>query len=220
MKRFMLMALAVMMVAGSMSCTMTRAQKGAIFGGAGGAAVGGMIGKQTGNTATGAIIGAAVGGAAGAVIGNYMDKQAEELAAEMEGADVERVGEGIQVTLASGILFDVNKSDLRPAAQESLRSFAEVLNRYPDTNILIAGHTDSDGSESHNQQLSERRAQAVYHYLVRNAVAATRIGTVGYGESQPVADNSTVAGKQANRRVEVAIMANEELKKSAESQSN
>jgi outer membrane protein OmpA-like peptidoglycan-associated protein len=220
MRRMLPLLLGLALVLGGMSCTgMTKAQKGALLGGAGGAAVGAVIGKKAGNTGAGAIVGAAVGGAAGAVIGNYMDKQAEELEAELEGAEIERVGEGIQITMASGILFDVNRADLRPAARESLMNLAEVLQRYPDTEIAIAGHTDSDGSESHNQTLSERRAQAVFDILVAQGVSAGRLSVIGFGESQPVADNSTPEGKQANRRVELSIVANEDLKQAAEEQS-
>ena len=196
------------------SCTGT--QKGAVIGGSTGALIGGIIGKQSGNTALGAIIGAGVGGATGATIGHYMDKQAEELDADLQGAKVERVGEGIKITFDSGILFDVNKAALRPAAQTNLQSLAQVLNKYADTNVLIEGHTDSDGTEEHNLDLSKQRAQAVANYLAGLSVDATRMTQMGYGESQPVMSNETADGKQANRRVEIAIMANEELKKKAE----
>jgi outer membrane protein OmpA-like peptidoglycan-associated protein len=199
---------------------MTRTEKGAVIGGATGAVVGGVIGKQAGNTAVGAILGAAVGGAAGAVIGDYMDDQAEEMQRDLDGAKVERIGEGIKVTFTSGILFDVNKSDLRPEAKENITQLAAILNKYPDTNILIEGHTDSDGTEEYNQKLSERRAGSVSYFLAENSVASSRVTTMGYGETQPVADNATAEGKQANRRVEIAIMANEKLKKAAEEKAN
>jgi outer membrane protein OmpA-like peptidoglycan-associated protein len=198
--------------------SMTRSQKGAVIGGAAGTVIGGVIGKQAGNTAAGAILGAVVGGTAGAIIGDYMDKQAAELERDLEGAKIERVGEGIKITFASGILFDVNKADLRPDAQANVAKLGEILNKYPDTNILIEGHTDADGTDEYNQALSERRATSVSVYLVGNAVASSRMTTVGYGEVQPVASNDTAEGKQANRRVEVAIMANEKLKKAAEEQ--
>ncbi len=221
MRRLMMSVLAAVVVAGVFAgCGLTRAQKGAIFGAGGGAAAGAVIGKQSGHTAIGAIIGAAVGGAAGAVIGNYMDKQAAEIERDLEGATVERIGEGIKITFASGILFDVDKSDLQQVAQSNLQQLAEILNKYPDTNILIEGHTDSDGSESHNQSLSERRAGSVSHMLAQHGVTGARMSTIGYGESQALADNSTSIGKQANRRVEVAIMANEKLKKAAQEKSN
>ena len=193
-------------------------QKGAIIGGTTGAVIGGVVGDRAGNTAAGAIVGAAVGGATGAIIGNYMDKQAEEMEQELEGAQIERVGEGIQVTFGSGVLFDVNKYNLKPEAQSNLVEMAKILNKYEDTNILIEGHTDSDGSEEHNQTLSERRANAVSAFLAKQGVTSSRFTVIGYGETQPVADNSTAEGKQQNRRVEVAIMANEELKKRAETE--
>lgn len=221
MKRIGSFVLVAALLAGSISCArMTRTEKGTIIGGTAGGVIGGVIGKQAGNTAVGAIIGAAVGGATGAVIGHYMDEQAEELQRDLDGATVERVGEGIKVTFASGILFDVNKSDLRPTAQENISKLAEVLNKYPDTNILIEGHTDSDGTEEYNQKLSERRAASVSYFLAQQSVTSSRVTTMGYGELQPVADNSNPEGKQANRRVEVAIMANEKLKKAAEEKAN
>jgi outer membrane protein OmpA-like peptidoglycan-associated protein len=194
----------------------SRSQKGAAAGAAGGAAVGAAIGHQHGNTALGALIGAAVGGAAGAYIGNYMDKQAEEIERDIEGATVERVAEGIKITFDSGIMFDIDKSDLRPEAQENLTKLAVILNKYEDTVILIEGHTDATGPEDYNQGLSERRANSVADHLYYKQVDDARFTIVGYGEVQPVADNQTAEGRQQNRRVEVAIMANDELKKVAE----
>jgi outer membrane protein OmpA-like peptidoglycan-associated protein len=204
---------------GSLGCSsMSKRDKGAIIGGTAGAVVGGVIGNQSGNTAVGAIIGAAVGGATGAVIGDYMDKQAEEMEEDLADAKIERVGEGIKITFGSGLLFDVAKADLRPEAQTNLAKMATILNKYEDTNILIEGHTDSDGSDQYNQQLSEQRAASVASYLSMSSVSSARMTTQGYGESQPVMSNDTAAGKQANRRVEVAIWANEKLKKAAEKQ--
>ena len=143
--------------AGSFGCaSLTRTEKGAVAGGAAGAVIGGIIGDATGNTAAGAIIGAAIGGAAGAYIGNYMDKQAAEMEADLEGAKIERIGEGIKVTFDSGILFEVNKADLSADARTNLEKLSVILNKYEDTNILIEGHTDSDGSEEYNQDLSEQ----------------------------------------------------------------
>lgn len=214
MKRIVSIATVLVLSLALASCTGT--QKGAVIGSTSGAIIGGIIGKQTGNTAIGAITGAAVGGAAGAAIGHYMDKQAEELDTELQGAKVERVGEGIKITFASGILFDVNKAALKPAAQANLQELATVLNKYSDTNILIEGHTDSDGSDEHNLDLSKQRAQSVANYLAGLSVDATRMTQMGYGESQPVMSNDTAEGKAANRRVEIAIMANEDLKKKAE----
>ena len=198
--------------------SMSRQEKGAAIGGTAGAVIGGIIGKHNKNTAAGAIIGAAVGGATGAVIGNYMDKQAAELEQDLEGAKIERVGEGIMITFDSGILFAVNKADLSSQAQENLVKMAGILNKYEDTNVLIEGHTDSDGSDQYNLDLSDRRAASVKQFLAANQVTSGRMSTMGYGESRPVEDNGTVAGKAANRRVEVAIMANEKLKKAAEAQ--
>jgi outer membrane protein OmpA-like peptidoglycan-associated protein len=198
--------------------SMSGRDKGVAIGAATGAVLGGIIGKQSDNTAVGAILGAAVGGTAGGIIGNYMDKQAEELEQDLEGAQIERVGEGIKVTFQSGILFDVNKSDIRPDAETELTKLAGILTKYEDTDILLEGHTDSSGADDYNQALSERRAAAVKAFLVTHGVKGVRMTTIGYGESQPVADNETVEGRQANRRVEVAIMANEELKEAAEKQ--
>jgi outer membrane protein OmpA-like peptidoglycan-associated protein len=219
MRRRVDVLLAAFLAVGLVGCaSLSKRDKGAIIGGTTGAVVGGIIGKQSDNTAAGAIIGAVVGGAAGAIIGDYMDKQAEEMERDLEGAKIERVGEGIKVTFESGILFDVAKADLRPEAQANLANLGVILNKYEDTNILIEGHTDSDGTDEYNQALSERRANSVSHYLASQAVSAGRMSTIGYGESQPIADNNTAAGKQANRRVEVAIMANEKLKKAAKEQ--
>ena len=207
------------MVFGLFGCaSMTRKDLGILIGGAGGAAVGAVIGDAAGNTAVGAILGAVVGGAAGGVIGHYMDEQAAEMERDLEGAKIERVGEGIKITFDSGILFDVNEAELRAEAKENIGKLAVILNKYEDTNILLEGHTDSDGAEDYNMDLSERRARAVQNYLAQSAVPGPRMSATWYGESQPVEDNATVAGKQANRRVEVAVMANDELRKAAEAQ--
>lgn len=191
-------------------------EKGAVIGAGAGAVVGGVIGHQAGNTAVGAIIGAAVGGAAGAWIGSYMDKQAEEIERDLEGAKVERVGEGIKITFDSGLLFDVDKAALKTQSKEELAKLAVILNKYEDTNILLEGHTDATGSEEHNLQLSQQRSQSVANYLASQQVMETRFTIMGYGEDQPIADNGTAAGRAANRRVEVAIYANDKLKKTAE----
>ena len=135
--------------------------RGAVIGGAGGAVLGGVIGHAAGNTILGAIIGAAVGGAAGAFIGNYMDKQAAEMQRDLEGAEIQRIGEGIKITFDSGILFDIDKSDLRPVSETNLAELAKILNKYPDTNILIEGHTDDTGTDDYNMALSKDRAQSV-----------------------------------------------------------
>jgi len=194
----------------------SRSQKGAAAGAAAGGAVGAAIGHQHGNTALGAILGAAIGGAAGAYIGNYMDNQAEEIERDIEGATVERVGEGIKITFDSGILFEIDKSALQAEAQENLTNLSVILNKYEDTDILIEGHTDATGTEDYNLELSERRAQSVANRLSVEQVSTTRFTIMGYGEVQPVEENATAEGRQANRRVEIAIMANDKLKKAAE----
>ncbi|MCB0546820.1 MAG: OmpA family protein [Phaeodactylibacter sp.] len=199
----------------SSSCNTSRAAKGAVIGGTAGGVAGGAIGKKSGNTAAGIIIGSAIGGTAGALIGNYMDKQAKEIERDMKGATVKRVGEGILITFDSGLMFDVNSSQLRSATKSNLEELSRVLQKYEDTNILIEGHTDSSGSEEYNQELSEKRASSVYTYLVQQGVMASRFSTIGYGEMQPVATNETPAGRQQNRRVEVAIYANKKLQKAA-----
>ena len=194
----------------------SRSQKGAAAGAAAGGAIGAAIGNQHGNTALGAILGAAIGGAAGAYIGNYMDKQAEEIERDIEGAKVERVAEGIKITFDSGIMFDFDRSALRPEAQDNLTNLSVILNKYEDTDILIEGHTDATGTDEYNLQLSERRAESVATHLETQQVADARFTIIGYGEVQPIADNSTGEGRQENRRVEIAIMANDKLKKAAE----
>ncbi len=201
---------------GLFGCAMTGSDKGLLIGTGTGAVVGGAIGDASGNTAIGAILGAVIGGAAGAAIGNYMDDQVAEIEADIEGASVERIGEGIKITFDSGLLFDVDRFDLAPASKENVAELARILNKYEDTDILIEGHTDSDGSDEYNMILSERRARSVATHLVENGISGVRMTVTSYGESQPVATNDTAAGKQANRRVEVAIMANDDLKAAAE----
>jgi len=195
-------------------CGKRAVQGGAIGSGIGGL-IGAIIGKQYEETAKGAIIGAAIGGTAGALIGRYMDKQAEEMQRDLEGANIERIGEGIKITFDSGILFAFDSAELSSDAKGNINKLAVILSKYPDTDILVEGHTDSDGSDEYNQRLSERRAQSVVAYAVTNGVSAKRFTTVGYGEKQPVSSNDTVEGKRLNRRVEVAIMANEKLKGAA-----
>lgn len=197
---------------------MSKTLKGGIIGGLGGAVAGGVAGRLIGGksgTAKGAIIGAAVGGTAGALIGRKMDKAAAELRRDLEGAKVERVGEGIKITFASGILFATNSATLTPEAIGNMTQMAETMTKYADTSVLIEGHTDNTGSDAINQPLSQRRAQAVANQLTSGGVDAGRIEVKGYGSTQPVADNSTAAGKSANRRVEVAIFANEKMQKAA-----
>jgi len=209
----------LLLIAFTLGCSSwSKTEKGAAIGAAAGAVVGGVIGHEAGNTAVGAIIGAAVGGAAGAYIGHYMDKQAEEIRRDLEGAQVERVGEGIKITFDSGILFDVNSSTLHSEALANLTRLAGILNKYPDTEILIEGHTDSTGPRDFNMDLSTRRAQSVANNLSGQAVLIDRFHIMGYGPDQPVATNTTVSGRQTNRRVDLAIYANDKLKKVAEEQ--
>jgi outer membrane protein OmpA-like peptidoglycan-associated protein len=209
--------IAVLTLAGTAGCaSMNNKEKGAVIGAGTGAVVGGVIGANTGSTARGAIIGAVVGGAAGAIIGHQMDKQAEELKQNIPGATVERVGEGIQVTFASGLLFAYDSAELNVDAQANLDELASSLDEYDNSNVLIVGHTDATGSEAYNQGLSERRAQAAARHLAAQGVE--RLDTVGRGEMEPVASNETEAGRQRNRRVEVAIYASEEARAEARRQ--
>lgn len=212
--------LGVVLLAGAIlgtGCAANRSVKGGAIGAGAGAGVGAVIGNQFGDngTAVGAIVGAVVGGTTGALIGRHMDQQAEELKGDLEGASVERVGEGIKITFDSGLLFAVNKSDLSPAAQANLKELAATLNKYDDTEVLIEGHTDASGSDDLNMRLSEDRARSVKAFLIGENVKPSRLTTVGYGEAQPIADNESEAGKAKNRRVEIAIYANEKMKKAA-----
>ena len=196
-----------LMTAGCSS--LSRTERGAIIGAGAGGAIGGVIGNQTGSTARGAIIGAAVGGVVGAIIGNQMDKQADELAQNIPGATVTRVGEGIAVTFASGLLYDFDSDRIRAEAAQNLRNLAASLDKYPNTDLLIVGHTDAQGPDSYNWDLSERRSRSAADYLAAQGVARTRLRTAGRGETEPIASNDTDAGQQQNRRVEVAIYASE-----------
>ncbi len=216
MRRMLTIGVTAALVVGSYGCA-TRAQTGAAVGAGGGVVIGAVIGKATGNTAAGAIIGGVVGGAAGAIIGNYMDQQAGDLA-DIEGAKIERIGEGIKITFAGGLLFDFDKSDVRPDAQAQLVKLTEVLQKYDDTNIMVEGHTDATGTEDYNMDLSLRRSSAVATYLAARGVAASRLSAVGYGEVQPIGSNATPEGQQQNRRVEIAIWANDDLKAAARRQ--
>jgi len=188
-----------------------KTQKGAVVGTAAGGAVGAVIGRASGNTALGAIIGAAVGGGAGAIIGHQMDKQAEEIAKTVPDAKVERVGEGIVVEFSSNVLFAFDKSNLSDDAKVSLDKLVKVLNSYPDTNIEVQGHTDSKGSDSYNQTLSEQRASAVSGYLKAKDITASRVTIKGFGETIPKYDNATAEGRTENRRVEFLIAANQKM---------
>lgn len=197
------------------SCGASNTVKGGGIGTGAGAAVGAGLGSVIGGgkgAAWGAGIGAVLGGTAGAIIGNKMDKQKAELEA-IEGAQVESVNEGeaIKVTFESGILFASNSSTLNAASRTSLDKFATSLKNNPDTDVKIYGHTDSTGSDAINNPLSQRRAKSVYKYLLSSGIAGTRIDYQGFGSTQPIADNSTVAGRSQNRRVEVFILPNAKM---------
>jgi outer membrane protein OmpA-like peptidoglycan-associated protein len=215
-KTLTLFVLMVFLLAAVNCASWNKTTRGAVIGGAGGAVLGGVIGHAAGNTLLGAILGAAVGGAAGAIIGNYMDKQAAEMQRDLEGAEVQRIGEGIKITFDSGILFDIDKSDLRPVSKTNLADLGKILNKYPDTNILIEGHTDNTGSDDHNMTLSKDRAQSVALYLATCEVTSARFSITGYGEGQPIVTNDTPEGRQKNRRVDIAVLANDKLKKAAQ----
>ncbi|MFN4286209.1 MAG: OmpA family protein [Lacibacter sp.] len=203
------------------SCkNMNKTQKGAVIGTAGGAAMGAVVGRAAGNTAMGTIIGAAVGGTAGVIIGRQMDKQAEEIRRTVPNAKVERVGEGIDIEFESKVLFDFNRWDLKEASRRSLTDLASILNKYPDTNIEIQGHTDNIGSAAANDRISLRRATAVRDFLVQQGVAASRMTVKGMGKNFPKYSNDTEEGRAQNRRVEFLITANEKMRSDAEKEAS
>ncbi|MEO6328691.1 MAG: OmpA family protein [Ginsengibacter sp.] len=204
----------------AIGCNATKTQKGAVIGGTVGAVGGTIIGKAAGNKTLGTILGAVVGGAAGAVIGKKMDKQADEIKNDIPGAKVERVEEGIKVEFNEKILFAFSSFDLGEAAKTNLNSLVAVLNKYPNTNIEVQGHTDPRGTEEYNMGLSERRANTVAGYLRSQGITATRITTKGYGESAPAYPNETDEGMAQNRRVEFLITANEQMKEEAKKEAN
>jgi len=191
----------------------SKKQQGAVIGAAAGGVAGGVIGRNNGSTARGAIIGAVVGGATGAVIGHQMDQQAKELKLDIPGATIERVGEGIQVTFASGLLYDFDSEAIRAESAQNLRNLAVSLNKYPQTELLIVGHTDALGSTAYNADLSMRRANSASNYLSTQSIATSRLRTAGRGELEALASNDTEAGRQTNRRIEVAIFANSTARK-------
>lgn len=210
-KRFSVLALVAVTLWGCAQ-PQTKTQKGALYGTGIGAALGAglgqVVGGDTKSTLIGAGIGAALGGVAGGSIGRYMDNQQAALQQQFAASDavnVQRNADVLAVTFKSDVLFDVNSAALKPGAYTEINRVAEVLVNYPQTTIQIAGHTDSTGSEVYNQQLSERRATSVQNALINQGVAAARMQNVGFGESQPIADNSTEAGRQLNRRVVVTI---------------
>lgn len=198
-------------------------QKGAVIGATGGAILGAIIGNNVGkggNGELGAVIGGVVGGGAGILIGNKMDKQAQKIEEEIPGAQVERVDDGIVVTFDenSGVYFATNKYDINAKSQETLNKLTAVFKEYPDTNILVVGHTDNVGADDYNMTLSKNRAFAVTNYLVGKGLSSGRFTTNWFGESQPMYDNSTAEGRAKNRRVNIAILPNEKMIEDAKSQ--
>ena len=198
-------------------------QKGAVIGATGGAVLGAIIGNNVGkggNGELGAVIGGVIGGGAGVLIGNKMDKQAQQIEEEIPGAQVERVDDGIVVTFdeTSGVYFDTNKYNINSASQTTLNKLIGVFKEFPDTNILVVGHTDSQGTEDYNMTLSKNRAYAVTNYLSKNGVSTGRLTTNWFGETQPKHDNATAEGRAKNRRVNVAILPNDKMIQDAKTQ--
>ncbi|MEI7509463.1 MAG: OmpA family protein [Flavobacterium sp.] len=189
---------------------------GAVAGGVLGAVLGNNLGNG-GNGALGAVLGGVLGGVAGGVIGNKMDKQAREIQTALPGAQVERVGEGIKLTLGeNSVRFDTNKSTLTPTAKANLDKLVPVFKSYADTDIVIYGYTDSTGSVDLNLALSEQRAASVKSYLASKGLNVARFTNKGMGIADPVATNDTPEGRSQNRRVEFAIVANDKMKQEAQ----
>lgn len=212
-------ALGMVTLVTTASCaSLSNKEKGAAIGATGGAVVGSVVGKATGSTARGAIVGAAVGGAAGAIIGHQMDQKAKEIKGSVAGAEVTRVGEGLVVTFDSGLLFDFDSSVLRAESKRNLDNLAANLSSFGDSKLLLVGHTDSQGADDYNLDLSRRRATAVASYLEAQGVSAARVETTGRGESEPIASNDDDAGRQQNRRVEIAVFASDKMKRDARTQ--
>ena len=224
-------AAGIMTLASSCDSTrkMSNQDKGVAVGAASGAVIGGVIGNNVGNknnTALGAILGAVVGGAAGGIIGNKMDKQAEEIKTEVPGAKVERIGEGIRVTFddsnpdgsKAGVYFATDKYNINSNSELALNKMIKIFKDYPETNLLVEGHTDDVGKESYNIKLSERRAKAVSDYLKNAGIPASRLIVEWYGEAQPIAENNSTANKSLNRRVEFVITANDKMKAEAKAE--
>jgi len=196
-------------------------QKGAVIGATGGAILGAIIGNNVGkggNGELGAVIGGVVGGTAGVIIGNQMDKQAQRIEEEIPGAEVERVDDGIVVTFdeGSGVYFATNMYNINATSEATLNKLIGVFKEYPDTNLLVVGHTDSQGSEDYNMTLSKNRAYAVTNYLTSHGISAGRLTTNWFGETQPMHDNTTPEGRAKNRRVNIAILPNEKMIEAAQ----
>ena len=197
---------AVVAVLGLTSCETMKENpntaKGVGIGAAAGALLGGVIGQNQGNTGKGAGIGAAAGAALGGYFGNRMDKQAKEL---QKVAETKRTEQGLVSKLKSDILFDTGKSNLKPTAKSNLSEMAGIMKNYPENVLTVNGYTDSTGSTKVNEELSQKRAEAVKQELVASGLPATVISTVGLGPATPVADNKTSTGRQQNRRVEIVV---------------
>jgi outer membrane protein OmpA-like peptidoglycan-associated protein len=190
---------------------MNNQQKGAIGGAVAGAAAGALVSDNI----WGVLIGAAIGGTAGNLIGKHMDRQARELEQAVPSAEVQRVGEGINMTFASGLMFPINSASIDESYKDDLRAAAAVFAKYDDTDILVEGHTDDTGTDAYNLDLSKRRAQSVAEFLEGQGLAASRMRTEAFGESQPKYENDSEANRSKNRRVELAIYANDEMKADA-----
>jgi outer membrane protein OmpA-like peptidoglycan-associated protein len=210
-KRFSVLALIAVTLWGCAQ-PQTKTQQGAMYGTGIGAAVGAglgqVIGGDTESTLIGAGIGAALGGAAGAGIGRYIENQEAMLRQQFAASDavnVQRNANLLAVTFRGDVLFDVDSAALKPGAYNEINRIANVLTQYPQTNVQIAGHTDSTGSEIYNQDLSERRAMSVQNALANQGVSMMRMRSIGFGETQPIANNATESGRQMNRRVVVTI---------------
>ena len=184
-----------------------KTKRGAVIGAVIGGVAGAVIGNQSGSNRTGAVIGAGAGAAVGGAVGRRMDKQEQELR-QIEGVEVTRPSEGeISVRLTNDILFDTDSYALRSASRTTLNELADNFRQYPDNRIVVEGHTDSTGSEAHNQQLSENRAASVADYLIDKGVSSGDIVVYGFGEVRPKSSNDTAEGRQLNRRVEIHIQA-------------
>ena len=220
--------LSIMLALNISSCEATKnasnTQKGGAIGAAGGAILGAIIGNNVGKKGSGgelgAVIGGVVGGGAGILIGKKMDKQAQQIEEEIPGAVVERVDDGIVVTFDenSGVYFDTNKYNINNASETLLNKLAGILLEYPDTNVIVVGHTDSTGADAYNMTLSQNRAFAVTNFFTGKGLISTRFTTKWFGEEQPIADNTTAEGRSKNRRVNIAIVPNEKMKEDAKNE--
>lgn len=227
-KRMGIFALAITITIAFTNCEATqnanKSQKGAVIGAAGGAILGAILGNNIGkggNSELGAAIGGVVGGAAGAIIGKQMDNQAKKIEEEIPGAQVERVDDGIVVTFdeGSGVHFATDKYNINEASQVTLDKLAGILTEYPETDVLVVGHTDSVGAEEYNMTLSKNRAQAVTNYFVGvKGLSSGRFSTHWYGETSPIASNDTAEGRAENRRVNIVIVPNENMEQNAKKQ--